>query len=104
LDAKKAHVAACGWSTYGGIVATTADEDLDLGEIKALLKRVEREIDTAPNRVRYTMNGFVIAVISGLPSLFPVELDAGRGHQDPPTTGAEVGRNPEHRDHPLLMP
>jgi hypothetical protein len=38
-----------------------------------------------------------IAVISGLPSLFPVELDAGRGHQDPPTTGAEVGRNPEHR-------
>ena len=62
LDSKKAHVAACGWSTYGGIVATTADEDLDLTEIKVLLKRVEQEIGAAPNRVRYTMNGFVIAV------------------------------------------
>ena len=62
LDSKKAHVAACGWSTYGGIVATTADEELHLTEIKALLKRVEQEIGAAPNRVRYTMNGFVIAV------------------------------------------
>jgi len=62
LDSKKAHVAACGWSTYAGIVATTADEDLHLKEIKLLLKRVEQEIDDAPNRVRYTMNGFVIAV------------------------------------------
>jgi 3-methyladenine DNA glycosylase AlkD len=62
MGAKKEHVAACGWSTYGGIVATTADDELDLAEIKALLKRVEQEIDAAPNRVRYTMNGFVIAV------------------------------------------
>jgi hypothetical protein len=27
-----------------------------------LLKRIEQEIGAAPNRVRYTMNGFVIAV------------------------------------------
>ncbi len=26
------------------------------------MKRVEKEIDAAPDRVRYTMNGFVIAV------------------------------------------
>ncbi len=62
MDAKKEHVAACGWSTYAGVVATTADDELDLAEVKALLKRVETEIDGAPNRVRYTMNGFVIAV------------------------------------------
>ena len=62
MDTKKEHVAACGWSTYGGIVATTADEELDISQIKSLLKRVEQEIDAAPNRVRYTMNGFVIAV------------------------------------------
>lgn len=62
IDAKKEHVASSGWTTYGGIVAITPDEDLDLKEIKALLKRVEKEIDGAPNRVRYTMNGFVIAV------------------------------------------
>lgn len=62
MDAKKEHVASSGWSTYAGIVATTPDEDLDIAEIKSLLKRVESDIDNAPNRVRYTMNGFVIAV------------------------------------------
>ena len=62
IDSRKEHVAACGWSTYAGIVATTPDEDLDLAEVKSLLKRIEKEIDSAANRVRYTMNGFLIAV------------------------------------------
>ncbi|MBL4849429.1 MAG: DNA alkylation repair protein [Planctomycetes bacterium] len=62
IDAKKEHIAAAGWSTYSGIVATTEDENLDFGEIKNLLKRIETEIDGAQGRVRYTMNGFVIAV------------------------------------------
>lgn len=62
INSKKEHVASAGWNTYGGIVTTTADEHLDLAEIKSLLKRIEREIDSAPNRVRYTMNGFVISV------------------------------------------
>ncbi len=62
IDSKKEHVATCGWSTYAGIVTTTPDEDLDLAEVKSLLKRIENEIDSAANRVRYTMNGFVIAV------------------------------------------
>jgi 3-methyladenine DNA glycosylase AlkD len=62
IDAKGEHVASAGWNTYAGIVTTTADEELDLAEIKSLLKRIEKEIDAAPNRVRYTMNGFVIAV------------------------------------------
>ena len=59
---KKEAVAACGWNTYAGHVTVTPDDDLDLQEIRALLKQIEKEIDTAPNRVRYTMNGFVIAV------------------------------------------
>ena len=62
IDAKKAHVAASGWATYAGIVTTTADDELDLDEVRSLLKRGETELDAAPNRVRYTMNGFVIAV------------------------------------------
>ena len=55
-------IATSGWCTYAGIVATTPDEDLDLPEIKQLLDRVVEQIDSAPNRVRSTMNGFVIAV------------------------------------------
>jgi len=62
MDAKKDNVASSGWCTYAGILAVTPDEELDLAEIKSLLKRVEKEIGDAPNRVRYTMNGFVIAV------------------------------------------
>ena len=62
IKAKKPHVAACGWSTYAGYIATRADDELDKQEIKSLLKQIEKEIETAPPRVRYTMNGFVIAV------------------------------------------
>ena len=62
IRSKKESVASSGWNTYAGIVAVTPDEDLDLAEIRSLLKKVEKEIDSAPNRVRYTMNGFVIAV------------------------------------------
>lgn len=62
IDSKKELLAACGWSTYSGIIATTEDDDLFLSEIKELLNRVVNQIDEAPNRVRYAMNGFVIAV------------------------------------------
>jgi 3-methyladenine DNA glycosylase AlkD len=62
IKSKKEHVAASGWRTYAGIVATRDDNALDLAEIEKLLKAVVKEMDSAQNRVRYTMNGFVIAV------------------------------------------
>ena len=62
IKSKKENVASCGWATYSGVVAIRPDEELDLKEIKGLLQQVEREIENAPNRVRYVMNGFVIAV------------------------------------------
>ncbi len=62
MDSKKESIATSGWNTYAGIVANRPDEDLDFAEIKELLDRLVKEIDRAPNRVRYTMNAFVIAV------------------------------------------
>jgi 3-methyladenine DNA glycosylase AlkD len=62
IKSKKEHVASSGWCTYAGLVATKADEELDLAEIDELLKTVVKGIKSAQNRVRYTMNGFVIAV------------------------------------------
>jgi len=62
MDSPRECVAAAGWNTYSGIVSLTADDRLDLDEIRSLLARVEREIGKAPNRARYCMNGFVIAV------------------------------------------
>jgi len=62
IDSKKEPVAACGWSTYAGMLAVQPDDQLDLAEIRQLLCRVVETIDAAPNRVRYAMNSFVIAV------------------------------------------
>ena len=62
MASKKEHVASSGWTTYSGLVATKADADLDLAEIAGLLNRVVQGIGGAQNRVRHTMNGFVIAV------------------------------------------
>ncbi|MDM5200537.1 DNA alkylation repair protein [Fictibacillus enclensis] len=62
-------VAACGWSTYAGYMSITADEELDLEEIRGLLKRVEETIHGERNRVRYAMNGFVIMAGSAIAEL-----------------------------------
>lgn len=62
IKSKKESVASAGWSTYAGVVTVTPDDELDLAEIESLLKTVETTIGAAANRVRYTMNGFVIAV------------------------------------------
>lgn len=62
IKSKKEHVAASGWCTFSGLVATKPDDELDLAEIEKLLGTVVKGIKSSQNRVRYTMNGFVIAV------------------------------------------
>jgi 3-methyladenine DNA glycosylase AlkD len=62
MKSRKELVASSGWNTYSGHVAVTPDDELDLAEIEGLLEQVKKQIDTAENRVKYTMNGFVIAV------------------------------------------
>lgn len=62
ISARKESVASSGWNTLSGVVTVTPDDELDLAEVEGLLDLIETEIDGAPNRVRYTMNGFVIAV------------------------------------------
>ena len=62
IDSKKEQIASAGWSTYAGLLALKADDELDLDEIAELLDRVEAGIHSAPNRVKYCMNNFVICV------------------------------------------
>ena len=62
IASKKEAIASTGWCTYSGLVALKSDADLDLAEIERLLAKIVKEIHTAQNRVRQTMNGFVIAV------------------------------------------
>ncbi|MEO1260137.1 MAG: DNA alkylation repair protein [Bacteroidota bacterium] len=61
IDSEKEHVAACGWSTLSSLMSIKKDEDLDLDKFRGLLDRVKKTIHDQPNRVKYTMNGFVIA-------------------------------------------
>jgi 3-methyladenine DNA glycosylase AlkD len=62
IESKKQGVASSGSCTYAGLVAVKLDQELDLSEIEGLLGTIVKEINGAQNRVRYTMNGFVIAV------------------------------------------
>lgn len=62
IDSPDEMIACSGWNTLSGIVSMKPDEALDIPKLQQLLKRVQAEIHTAPNRVRYTMNGFVIGV------------------------------------------
>jgi len=89
MASPKESVAAGGWNTYSGLLALKPDAELDLAEIRGLLDRIPNEIDKAPNRVRYCMNSFVIAVGSSVKSLLAkakatakrigkVEVDMGK--------------------------
>ena len=62
IDAKDAGAASAGWMTLSGLVALRPDDQLDLKELKRLLARVAKTIHASPDRVRYAMNGFVIAI------------------------------------------
>jgi len=76
IDSKKESVAATGWSTLGGIVSIKDDAELDIAKLKQLLDRVAKTIHQQPNRVRYVMNGFVIAVGAYVKSLAKDALTA----------------------------
>jgi len=62
IDSPKESIASSGWNTLSGVIAMKHDNELDIALIKKLLQRIVKEIHSAPNRVRYTMNGFVIGV------------------------------------------
>ena len=55
-------IAICGWSTYASYLSITPDEQLNLAEIQSLLDQIANSVHEERNRVKYCMNGFVIAV------------------------------------------
>jgi 3-methyladenine DNA glycosylase AlkD len=77
IESGKELIAAAGWATWSSLVALKDDADLDVDELKRLLQRVQQKIHTAPNRVRYAMNGFVIAVGSYVQSLTALARQTG---------------------------
>lgn len=76
IDAKEDKVASSGWATLSCILTLKKEEELDIKVLKKLLGRVVKTIHDAPNRVKYTMNGFVISLGGQIPSLTEVAKTA----------------------------
>ncbi len=69
IDSDDEKDAVVGWGTLSSLVAVRADDMLDIPALRGLLTRVSRDIHAQPNRVRYKMNGFVIALGSSVSEL-----------------------------------
>ena len=66
IESTAENIASCGWATLSSLCTIKADDLLDMALFEQLLNRAANEVHSAPNRVRYTMNGFIIAVGSCL--------------------------------------
>ena len=79
IESKDEAIASAGWQTYSSMVAIKEDADLDLAEIESLLERVATSIHQQPNRVKYVMNSFVIAVACYVKPLHKLAVDTANG-------------------------
>jgi len=79
MESKNEVIASAGWQTYSSMVAIKEDAELDLAEIKSLLQRVAKSVHQQPNRVKYVMNGFVIAVACRVKPLHKLAVDTANG-------------------------
>lgn len=62
IESGEEKIVVSGWAALSALVALTEDSKLDLEELRRLLLRVQETLHQQPDRVRYVMNGFVIAV------------------------------------------
>ncbi len=69
ITSKEETIASAGWATLANFAKVNEDQLLDIPAYVGLLDAIVPEIHVAPNRVRYTMNGFVITVGSVIASL-----------------------------------
>ncbi|MBI9052673.1 MAG: DNA alkylation repair protein [Bacteroidales bacterium] len=75
IKSDKENIASSGWSTLSSLFAIKKDEEIDLVKIEELLDFVSTNIHSSKNRVKYTMNGFVISVGSYLKPLHKKSIE-----------------------------
>lgn len=78
IDSRKEFTASTGWSTLACVAASVPDEVIPIRQFDALLKRCVKTLPSSPNRVRYSMNNFVIAVGTYVAPLADKAMDAAR--------------------------
>jgi 3-methyladenine DNA glycosylase AlkD len=62
IQSDQERIASGGWATLAYYASINRDEDLDIDTYSQLLDKIAGEINSSQNRVRHTMNGFVIAI------------------------------------------
>ena len=78
IESNEDRVAAAGWATLACMVSIRDDAELDIGELKEFLGRIEKTIQQQPNRTRHAMNGFVIAVGAYVKPLTDLAVETGK--------------------------
>jgi 3-methyladenine DNA glycosylase AlkD len=78
IDTDNEFIESAGWSTLSNLVSIKPDNGLDLNLLNELLDRVDKTISNSKNRVRYSMNGFVIGVGSYVSALTGKALHVGK--------------------------
>ena len=61
IKSNQEKIASSGWSTLSSYLSITPNTEIDLKLMQKLLNQIETTIHKQPNRVKYTMNGFVIS-------------------------------------------
>lgn len=69
IQSENERIATAGWATLSNLGSIKPDTELDLDYLGQQLDFVQQNIHNSPNRVRYTMNGFVIAMGAFVPAL-----------------------------------
>jgi 3-methyladenine DNA glycosylase AlkD len=77
IESEQENIASTGWSTLSSWVGIRPDAELNMPALEKLLDRVAATIQGKPNRVRYTMNGFVMSVGISVEPLSQKALQTG---------------------------
>lgn len=76
IESPEENVAAAGWSSLSNWLHLQPNDQLDQQLYQSLLERAKKNIHQAQNRVRYTMNGFIIALGSQIPEFTEASIAA----------------------------
>jgi len=69
INSEEEMIEAAGWSTFSNWISIKPDNELHKDALLEFMELVSEKISGSKNRVRYAMNGFIIAVGSYVPSL-----------------------------------
>jgi len=61
IDSDQERIAVSGWKTLCALATTLADDRLPVKRFSALLDRAAKTMRSAPDEVRFAMNGFILA-------------------------------------------